>query len=622
MENNNLNENEETNLEEKDLEQHDNKIEETKISENPVEEKKEDKKNNILIISIICILILLIGGYFVLSKVLVKEDNKPNETEQKEKKEPEEEEEELNYTLNVYKYSSGAICNEYNADWCKDLAFTIKTKTETAKVIKGEDAFVLYEDDGLRVYNNYDGKITKLNLANEYKHYNIHYVDNNLLGIIYYTESEDYCKYVLSGYYNIELEKKMYDNKYSHIYAIANSKYLSAALGNKIYLLNTESETEVISESYTNDNNTCYVMSNGFKVYQNNNKYFYYITDADAFSAYKFYSDAKKVIYDKQVGEAKWSFKDKYLYIVDDKVVKKYDIDGTLMSTSKAFNDVKGLIENYAVYVEDGNLSLINIDNDKSVVLDKWSDNNYFDTWQISGYYTREKLDNMNEKDKPEGVYVVIYYKDKDSNGNYGMEYCYTKTGEVKTFDVKTQQGGRAKPVLYLYPTKTIDVKVEFEHPEYLTTTYPKYNNSWKVKASPNGDLIDSNNKYYYGLYWDEIRYNEVDFHEGFYVTKDNAIDFLEEKLDIIGLNPRERNEFIMYWLPILENNEKNIVYFELTKERERGNKLIITPKPDSMLRVSIHIKKVNNKVNIKEQKLETFKRYGFSAIEWGGMTY
>ena len=77
-----------------------------------------------------------------------------------------------------------------------------------------------------------------------------------------------------------------------------------------------------------------------------------------------------------------------------------------------------------------------------------------------------------------------------------------------------------------------------------------------------------------------------------------------------------------MYWLPILENNEKSIVYFELTKERERGNKLIITPKPDSMLRVSIHIKKVNEKVNIKEQKLEKFERYGFSAIEWGGMTY
>ena len=71
-----------------------------------------------------------------------------------------------------------------------------------------------------------------------------------------------------------------------------------------------------------------------------------------------------------------------------------------------------------------------------------------------------------------------------------------------------------------------------------------------------------------------------------------------------------------------MEKKGKNIVYFELTEERELNNKLIITPKPDSLLRVSIHIKKVNEKVNIKEQKLVSFNRVGFAAIEWGGMTY
>ena len=77
-----------------------------------------------------------------------------------------------------------------------------------------------------------------------------------------------------------------------------------------------------------------------------------------------------------------------------------------------------------------------------------------------------------------------------------------------------------------------------------------------------------------------------------------------------------------MYWLPVLEKNGKSLVYFELTSEREKGNKLIITPTPDSILRVSIHIKKVNNYVDIKEQKLKTFKRFGFTVVEWGGMTY
>ena len=77
-----------------------------------------------------------------------------------------------------------------------------------------------------------------------------------------------------------------------------------------------------------------------------------------------------------------------------------------------------------------------------------------------------------------------------------------------------------------------------------------------------------------------------------------------------------------MYWLPILERNEKSLVYFELTNERNNNSKININPKPDSMLRLAIHIKKVNGIVNIKEQKLTRFNRIGFSAVEWGGVIY
>ena len=77
-----------------------------------------------------------------------------------------------------------------------------------------------------------------------------------------------------------------------------------------------------------------------------------------------------------------------------------------------------------------------------------------------------------------------------------------------------------------------------------------------------------------------------------------------------------------MYWLPVMEKNGKNLVYFELTEERESYNKLLISPKPDSMLRLVIHIKKVDKKVNIPKQSLSKFRRVGFTAVEWGGTTY
>ena len=177
------------------------------------------------------------------------------------------------------------------------------------------------------------------------------------------------------------------------------------------------------------------------------------------------------------------------------------------------------------------------------------------------------------------------------------------------------------KPILYLYPETETEVTVNFEHPENLTTTYPKYNNGWKVIAQPNGDLRDSEGKYYYGLYWDEWVANRS-YSEGFYVEKDNAIAFLEEKLSTIGLNDRERNEFITYWLPILEQNGKSFVYFELTEERQQGNAMTISPAPDSLLRVNMHIWKVDENPNLPEQYLPSFERKGFTAVEWAGTNH
>ena len=141
-----------------------------------------------------------------------------------------------------------------------------------------------------------------------------------------------------------------------------------------------------------------------------------------------------------------------------------------------------------------------------------------------------------------------------------------------------------------------------------------------KVVAQPNGDLRDIEGKYYYGLYW-EKREDYKEFSDGFYVEKDNATEFLEEKLEILGLNDRERNEFIMYWLPILEKNEKSFVHFELTDELQAENALIISPAPDSLLRIDMTVQKIEEDPKLPEQKLPSFERKGFAAVEWGGVS-
>ena len=175
------------------------------------------------------------------------------------------------------------------------------------------------------------------------------------------------------------------------------------------------------------------------------------------------------------------------------------------------------------------------------------------------------------------------------------------------------------KPILYLYPEEDMDVKITFDNEKALRTTYPKYEKEWNVHVKKDGSITDDNGRSYYALYWDEDNDLKEEFKTGFYVKSEDSIKFLEEKLNEIGLTEREANEFIMYWLPIMQENGNNLVRFEFTKEREKENKLNIEPKPDSMLRIGIIVKKVDKKVKIKEQKIEHFDRVGFSVVEWGG---
>ena len=303
------------------------------------------------------------------------------------------------------------------------------------------------------------------------------------------------------------------------------------------------------------------------------------------------------------------------VYSYDDQTkFKIYNIDGKLLYTSSKYKEVVKLVKDYVIVLDDlNNLKLL--DNDEKEITTFLKVTSEYELHpMISGWYTE------NNKN---GIYMVVENKNIPyGQEGSGLEYYYIpstgETGVIKTNGV----GGYAKPVLYLYPTKKTKVNISFEKPYLLTTTYPKYDNNWTVTAYSNGDLYDSSNKYYYGLYWEEMGSSNIDFNEGFYVTKENAIKFLEEKTEEIGFTRRESNEFIMYWLPILEKNEKNLVYFELTEGRDKYNKLKINPKPDSILRVAIHVKKVNKKVDIKPQKITKFERVGFSVVEWGGVIH
>ena len=170
-----------------------------------------------------------------------------------------------------------------------------------------------------------------------------------------------------------------------------------------------------------------------------------------------------------------------------------------------------------------------------------------------------------------------------------------------------------------MYPEKDMNISVKIENAK-LIHTYPKYENGWNVFVTKDGKITNlKTNLEHYCLYWEGESNKNYSIDEGFVVKGDDSIKFLEEKLEIMGLNRKEINEFIIYWLPQLEQNELNLIKF-INEEYNADYPLNIFPKPDSIIRVYMIFKKIDAvDVLLKEQILKPVQRKGFSVVEWGG---
>lgn len=176
------------------------------------------------------------------------------------------------------------------------------------------------------------------------------------------------------------------------------------------------------------------------------------------------------------------------------------------------------------------------------------------------------------------------------------------------------------KPIIYLYPGKKQKIDVKLNYKGTLTHTYPKYENGWHVTAMPNGTLIDDKGIEYYALYWEGKSEDAIIPKDGFIIKGKETVTFLEEKLFELGLNRREANEFIVYWIPKLENNEYNLIHFAGDPYLEQAI-LDIKPAPESVIRVMMLYKPLNEKIDFPKQDLSKLKkaRKGYTVVEWGG---
>ena len=169
-----------------------------------------------------------------------------------------------------------------------------------------------------------------------------------------------------------------------------------------------------------------------------------------------------------------------------------------------------------------------------------------------------------------------------------------------------------AKPVIYLYPEEETAVDVVLTLDGELTCTYPAYKDGWRVSAAPDGTLTDANGQTYNYLYWEGDTDTAFDMSSGFCIKGEDTAAFLETALADLGLTRREANEFIVYWLPLMEQNPYNVIAFQ-TDAYTDAAKLDISPAPDTLIRVFMAWQASDTFAELPPQTLTAPDRIGFT---------
>ena len=202
------------------------------------------------------------------------------------------------------------------------------------------------------------------------------------------------------------------------------------------------------------------------------------------------------------------------------------------------------------------------------------------------------------------------------------LEWFLMKRGNV--------WGVHCKPAVYLYPQRKQMVNVKVFPRGELSYTDPPYNPSkgWTVEAYPEGNLYQVlGSKYYaeipsgYLYYESKILDSEIKKpSKGWSVRKEDMEGLFNRVLPELGLNEKEKEDFMDYWLNKLPESPYYFVGLMDKDQRDYLEPLSVTPEPETSIRFSLYFEPLNQPIIVPEPEVETPNREGFTLVDWGGM--
>lgn len=265
------------------------------------------------------------------------------------------------------------------------------------------------------------------------------------------------------------------------------------------------------------------------------------------------------------------------------------------------------------------------------------------------------RFNSPNFSDIPSGYQTIIYYSINELVDTFVLDNSFSHTVQLKatktvfkfwagpgydeiisdTIEIENQTMSDAqvsfysenlmievdKPVIYFQSPVQLDFSLQVNPANDFTFTYPAYKDQWKGTLYPTGEIEINKQKYPY-LFWDSRQAFKLENQSnGYHISKDEVIPFLEKQLSNAGLTSSEKADFITYWGPRLMQHESVFIQFYLQEACNQFATILCEPKPTAINRLYISFSEWNETFTplLHSAELPAFKRAGFNLLEWGG---
>ena len=208
------------------------------------------------------------------------------------------------------------------------------------------------------------------------------------------------------------------------------------------------------------------------------------------------------------------------------------------------------------------------------------------------------------------------------TNQNLGISAVEFQSQPVANSDPWCGFTPESKPAIYLYPKIPTIVSIKLNPQNgWISASNPEYKQTgWKVIATPSGNIYNGFKKYPYLFYEAMLPKPKM---PSKYIVADqkNLKNELRSMGKSLGLKENEANDLADYWTARLKPAPYYQIGIMSEEEINKIEPLSIKPMPQSILRIRLVFKALNEKIDETADRNSNynFVRRGFTLVEWGG---